>query len=432
MKGKDREPIETVTSEDEIDLREVFLLLWSNRYVIGAISFGFAFVAALVSFFVLTPQFESSAVIMPARSSNVNSGLSALANQSGLGAFLNFTGGDQEVTRFVEILKSRDLAEKILSEAQMPKFVQDPQTIPEAGSREYREMRERLIKRFQSATSVENQGNVIRLSFQSPSAELSAETVELYLQGLQDFIESNLVTQAKRTEVFVEERLAEAEANLRQAEEDYLQLQKEEGVVALPSQVNLALNAASRIRSQIIEKEMEIELLKTIMKDSSEVRRLESEKTQLEAQLKKIISGKEGSRSKKSTTPDILTPLSKSSGLEFQFGNVEREYMVKSKIIELLTQQLEIAKIETKKNEPAFQVIDTPKVAVFASSPKKRLNTAIGFVVGFILSAFAVLILNQFRRLPPYITRVVHVPALVKKSPEMQIPHDKKAASWPQ
>ncbi|MGA0164856.1 MAG: hypothetical protein ACO3LE_11555, partial [Bdellovibrionota bacterium] len=233
-------------------------------------------------------------------------------------------------------------------------------------------------------------------------------------------------------EVFVEERLAEAEADLKQAEEAYLDLQKEEGVVALPSQVSLALSTASQIRSNIIEKEMEIDLLKSIMKDSSEIQRLESEKAQLEAQLKKIISGKEGARSKKNATPDILTPLSKSSGLEFQFANVEREYMIKTKIIELLTQQLEIAKIETKKNEPAFQVIDAPKVAVFASSPNKKLNTALGFVLGFILSAFAVLILNQFQRLPPYITRVVHVNALVKKSPEMPRPHDKKAASWHQ
>ena len=110
MKSKDREGTEILATDDEIDLREVFLLLWNNRYVISAVSFGFAFIAALVSFLVLTPQYESSAVIMPARSSGVGSGLSALASQSGLGAFLNLAGGDQEVTRFVEILKSRDLA----------------------------------------------------------------------------------------------------------------------------------------------------------------------------------------------------------------------------------------------------------------------------------------------------------------------------------
>jgi uncharacterized protein involved in exopolysaccharide biosynthesis len=432
MKSTDRESAGISQAEDEIDLREVFLLLWNNRYVIGAISFGFAFVAALVSFLILTPQYESSAVIMPARSGGSGAGLSALANQSGLGAFLNLAGGDQEVSRFVEILNSRDLAEKVLSEEQMLKFIKDPREIPEPGTREYREARERLLEKFQKATNVQNQGNIIRLSFENASPELSAETVELYLQGLQNFIEKNLTTQAKRTEVFVEERLAEAEASLRHAETAYLDLQKEEGVVALPSQVSLALNTASQIRSQMIEKEMEIDLLKSIMKDSSEIQRLESEKSQLEAQLKKIISGKDGARASKSSSPDILTPLNKSSGLQFQFANVEREYFIKTKIIELLTQQLEIAKIETKKNEPAFQIIDSPKVAVFPSSPNKKLNTALGFVLGFILSAFAVLILNQFQRLPPYITRVVHVNALVKKSSEVAMPHEKKSVSWPQ
>ncbi|MGA0164464.1 MAG: Wzz/FepE/Etk N-terminal domain-containing protein, partial [Bdellovibrionota bacterium] len=216
MKSNDRDSTESLITEDEIDLREVFLLLWNNRYVISAVSFGFAFIAALVSFLILTPQYESSAVIMPSKSSGAG-GLSALASQSGLGAFLNLAGGDQEVTRFVEILNSRDLAEKVLSEEQMLKFVDDPKDIPEIGTLDYRKMRERLLKGFQANTSVENQGNIIRLSFESPSPELSAETVELYLQGLQDFIERNLVTQAKRTEVFVEERLAEAEADLKQA-----------------------------------------------------------------------------------------------------------------------------------------------------------------------------------------------------------------------
>jgi len=165
MKSNDRDNTESLITEDEIDLREVFLLLWNNRYVISAVSFGFAFMAALVSFLILTPQYESSAVIMPSKSSGAG-GLSSLASQSGLGAFLNLAGGDQEVSRFVEILKSRDLAEKVLSEEQMLKFIADPKDIPELGTLDYRKMRERLVKGLQGSVEITNQGNVIEIAYQ--------------------------------------------------------------------------------------------------------------------------------------------------------------------------------------------------------------------------------------------------------------------------
>jgi uncharacterized protein involved in exopolysaccharide biosynthesis len=396
-----------VLDHDEIDLREVILLLWRNKFLIAGCSFAFATVAALVSIFHLIPQYNSKAVIMEARDNGASSNFRGMGDSSPFAAFLSFGGPGQTMLRYHEILASRQLVAHIVDENNLLSRlnVEIPAEDPKGRDR----AREGLISRLRSATTLTAESAVLRIEVRDPDPVFARDMVKWYLESLRDYIRSNLVTQARSTEIFIAERLVEVETALRETELQYTALKEDQGVVQLPSQINFSLGTASQLRSQIIEKDMQIALYKDIMRDSSEVIRLEQEKKQLETQLLRLIEGSGVSKSESKKLVNIFTPLGDSSALQFKFANAERNYLTQVKLAELLRQQLEMARIESKKSEPVFQIIDEPVESVFPVSPNKRLNTVLGFLLGMIISTFAVLVLNQFQSLPRTITRIIKV-----------------------
>ena len=95
--------------EDEIDLRELFMVLWRGRWVIVVITF----MAAVISVFIalsLPNIYRAEALLAPA-SSEESGGLAGLASQYGGLASLagiNLAGGGADKTALgIEVLKSR-------------------------------------------------------------------------------------------------------------------------------------------------------------------------------------------------------------------------------------------------------------------------------------------------------------------------------------
>jgi len=398
---------------DEIDLREIILLLWRNKWLIGGSALSFAAIAALVSLFYLTPAYESKAVIMEAKDQSASANFRGLGESSPLAALLSFGGPGQVLAKYNQILISRGLAAQIVDEYNLMERLEiEVDTEDPLGELQ---ARERLIRSLQNGMNITAERDVLQMAFRHKDPEFAKDMIEAYLDGLRNFIRTNLSTQARSTEEFIAARLEEVEENLNTIEIEYLALKKEQGVVQLPSQINFSLNTASQLRSQIIEKDMQMELYSNIMKDSGEVQRLKQERTQLENQLRRLIGGNEAQTADREKLFELFTPLSASSELEFRFATAERHYLTQVKLAELLKQQLEVARIETKKSEPVFQVIDEPVAGVFPVSPNKRLNTILGFLLGMILSTFIVLIVNQFTGLPRTITRIIKVD--VKEAP---------------
>ena len=76
-----------------------------------------------------------------------------------------------------------------------------------------------------------------------------------------------------------------------------------------------------------------------------------------------------------------------------------RAMKVGETVVNLLTQQLEHAKINEAKDLPVVQVLDRAVPAERHSWPKLRLNLAIATVVSLMLSVFLVLFVDYIRNL---------------------------------
>jgi uncharacterized protein involved in exopolysaccharide biosynthesis len=96
-------------SDDEIDLRELFRVLWVGKWLIGGISFAAAMIA--VAFALSLPNIYRAEALLAPNDQQGNGGLSALAAQYGGLASLagiNLNSGSADKTVFgLEVLKSR-------------------------------------------------------------------------------------------------------------------------------------------------------------------------------------------------------------------------------------------------------------------------------------------------------------------------------------
>lgn len=104
----------------------------------------------------------------------------------------------------------------------------------------------------------------------------------------------------------------------------------------------------------------------------------------------------------KMRTADRLDPargLEKGKSIESQLSRAQREYAVQAKVLEALSQQFEQARIDSKRDELMFIVIDPPTVPQVPSGPRKILITFLSALAGLGLSIICLLILARFNRL---------------------------------
>lgn len=102
---------QTAVVEDEIDLRELFGVIWQGKWIIIASTFIFALMSVIYALS-LPNIYKSDALLAPANSEGSSGGLAALASQ--FGGLASFTGiniggqGSADKTQLaIEVLKSR-------------------------------------------------------------------------------------------------------------------------------------------------------------------------------------------------------------------------------------------------------------------------------------------------------------------------------------
>jgi uncharacterized protein involved in exopolysaccharide biosynthesis len=105
-------------ADDEIDLRELFSVIWQGKYLIIAITAIFAIGAVI--FAIKQPNiYKSEALLTPADTEQAGGGLAALAGQFGglasmAGINLGGGGGDDKTQLAIEVIKSRQFTSNFI------------------------------------------------------------------------------------------------------------------------------------------------------------------------------------------------------------------------------------------------------------------------------------------------------------------------------
>lgn len=346
--------------------------------------------------------YTATATILPIERGS-SGGLSSLLNSSGLGliAAQAGLGGGGQSTRFVTILQTRTLAENLITKHNLKPVIfpehwdAKEQTWKARGLFWNRSNKEPSLQAAVKGLSkiieisADKKSEVISISATTTSAEDASMIANYYVEELNTYLVNNTLSTAKKNRVFVESQLDKAQIELSAYETNLKNFQQKNKIVSLDAQTQASIQAYSNLKSRLISAEVELKILeKSSFLDEPQIELKRQETNELKNQLTKL----------EATSSDSTISFKDAPAIGLSFARIKREILVREKVFELLTQQLEMAKIQEAQEDISFQVLDEAIPPERKSGPNRILSIVLAFIVSLAFSIFSSLTLEFWKR----------------------------------
>lgn len=335
----------------------------------------------LILFFIYPRSFESHATILPPEQDNPGSLGSILKGQD-FSSLL--TGGLSNANSqlYVEILKSRSAAEYVVRKHNLIEYF-DKDNEYEAAN----ELSDRLIININKEgiiqVSVNVKTNFIPMFFDNTDSVkvFSSVLTNSFIEALDKINREKLSSKAKKAREYIETELLKTRSSLDSVEIALMTFQERNKAVALPEQVSAAIDAAAKIKSEIMKTEMEIGLMKSNLKEGSrELQLLNKKLEQLREQYNKMELGSQ----------DYLIAFKEVPELGRELATLLREVKIQNEVYMLLQQEYYKEKIQENRDLPTVDVLDEAIPPLKKSGPKTVFSTITGGI--FIFLAMSLLV----------------------------------------
>jgi len=332
---------------------DAFYRLWLKRGKIArwvALGFLLSLAAGL-----RYPKYESTAQIMPPEgggSSGLAALLPALAKSPGLSSMAgDMLGAKTTGAVFIKVLGSRAVSDKLIEKFELQKRY---------GFSYMDATREKLAKR----TSIEEdkKSGVIAISVRDHDKQLAMDLVNGYVEQLGLVMARVSSSAARQERMFVEQRLKDETTNLQDAEKQFSQFASANMALDVPEQMKVTVEAAARLQGELIATKAQLEgLRQTYTDENIRVKSVQAHINELERALSKINSGNVSPtdpRNSSNPYPSVKNlPL-----LGVKWTDLYRNTKVRETVVEYLTQQYEMARIQEAKEAVTVKVLDPPSM----------------------------------------------------------------------
>jgi uncharacterized protein involved in exopolysaccharide biosynthesis len=368
-----------ICQEDEIDLFELFQIIWNNRFFIAKIVLGITILTAIISF-ILPKTYTSESVIVPITQSSSGSSLSAIAALAGLPV-----GGDQATANVVAVLNSNTLRERVVKDLNLlDEILKDKKN---EFKRPYQEAGIRLKNNIKINEDKKNGTIKIEIDWKDP--DIAQKINESIIKNLRQILNEKSFTVAKMNRIFYENELNKTLESLKLAMNKLNEYQKTKKVIMPEQQLQSQLALYGSLISEKIELEGKLRNLSNIY--NPEAPQIKEIQTRL-AYINQKISEIEGEINTKSpiSTEKTLEALPDYMQLYLQVQQLKGKY-------EVLAKLLEQSRLDELKENLYVEVIDNPAYPEKPSRPKKKLMVALAFVSSLFLAIFIVFIREYVR-----------------------------------
>jgi uncharacterized protein involved in exopolysaccharide biosynthesis len=333
------------------------------------------------------PKYESTAQIMPPDSSGsgLASLLPALSKSPGLiGMASDMMGMKSTSAIFARVLESRTVQDHLIERFELQKVY---------GEKYREDARKKLTKR--TTIAEDKKSGVIAISVQDHDKNLATELANAYVEELGSVLAKVSTSAARRERIFIEQRLADENNNLQEAERQFSQFASSNMALDVPEQTKVEVEAAARLQGELIASKAQLEGLKqTYTEENIRVKSVQAHVNELQRALAKINSGRG------STVEDATSPYPSVRNLPIlgvKWADLYRQTKIRETVVELLTQQYEMARIQEAKEIPSVKVLDP------ASNPERRepswkLVIALGTLLSALLACLGYFIKNWWDR----------------------------------
>jgi uncharacterized protein involved in exopolysaccharide biosynthesis len=357
-------------------------LLWESRRFLGRVT-GIGVLLSVVLALLIPNRYQSVARLMPPDNQS-GSGLAmaagALSGQtSGLAGIAgDLLGLKSTSDLFVGVLASRTVADKLIQKFELQKV--------------YRERRmedTRMALAAHTGTSVDRKSQIITITVSDKDPHRAAAMAQTYVEELNRLVAELSTSSARRERIFLEGRLQAVSQDLEAAEREFSQFASKNTAIDIKEQSRAMVDAAATLQGQFIAARSELEGLKQIYTDKNvRVRATEARIAELESQLEKIGGKDESTSLEDAAQNDPLYPsIRRLPLLGVTYADLYRKTKVEEAVLETLTQEYELAKVQEAKEIPTVKVLDPPNLPDKKSFPPRTLIVLLGTVLAVSLGA---------------------------------------------
>jgi uncharacterized protein involved in exopolysaccharide biosynthesis len=369
-------PEETPQGAENVLVR--LQLIWQRRRMLARAVF-YGFLASTLVAFTIPARYESTARLMPPDSSQ-SGGLAMAAaalsgGSSGLGGIASdFLGLKSTSDVFVGILTSRTVQDKLIQQFGLKKLYWD---------RRMEDARKDLAKH--TDISVDRKSQIISITVTDHDPKRAAAMAEAYVAELNRLVAELSTSSARRERIFLEERLQSVSKELEAAEKEFSQFASKNTAIDVKEQGKAMVEAAATLQGQLIAAESELQGLKQIYTDNNvRVRSVKARIDELQHQLEKLGGKGESATSISGQPGDSMYPsIRKLPLLGVTFADLYRRTKIQEAVLETLTKEYELAKVQEVKEIPTVKVLDVANIPDKKSFPPRSLIIFLGTVLVF-------------------------------------------------
>ena len=337
----------------------------------------------IILFFIYPRTYNSTVVILPPEKNSSMGGLNSLIASQDLSGLLTGSVSNSNAQLFAEMLRSRTAALYVLDKLKIQDLYDEDDKY-EAAKELAQDLNIEITKENVIKLSVDVKTKYIPLilSDQEKDKQLAADISNAYAEALDKINRNKLTSKSKRARIFIETQLIETKAKLDSVEIALMLFQKKNKTISLPDQLKAAVESASKIKSEIVKTEVELELVKyNVQEDSRTVRSLSQKLYQLKEQLDKMEVGNQ----------DYLLAFKDVPEIGKELAVLYREVKIQNEVYILLQQQYYKEKIQENRDLPTVEVLDEAVPPNKKSAPKTIASTLAGAIFSFLLMTIIVL-----------------------------------------
>ena len=341
--GRGRMPLHPVRIEASGDVLE--LIRRRRRFL--AVNVAIVTLVALLISLVLPKWYSAKAVLLPPSEEEQGLSFSQLLPR-GLGG-IKLPGAPTLADVFISVLKSRSVGDRLVARFDLV-------------HRYKQRDGEKALRELQSHTRLQlGDEGTISIAVEDRDPKAAAAMANAYVEELDRFNKLTRTSSARRTREFIEERLVVVQHDLASAENSLSSYQQRKSVALLSPEARGQAEIGAGIMAQKLALEVKLNVLRqSLVETSEEVRRVKEELSAVERQL--------------GTLPQAGVATMR----------LWRDLKVQEQLFELLTAQLEEARIRETRDTPTVQLLDAAVPPLHKSSPKRAVIVLIGAFIGLL------------------------------------------------
>lgn len=377
-------PGQKEAAQGGISLLDLLLILLDRKWLI-LIGTSATALLSIGLVLMMTSWYTATTVVLPSQQ-KMGLPLGSLMGDLPVGGLMKsldlLGGGGGDNDRFMSILESRRLAEKVIAKFDL----EHRYGFGKKGRKYYYE--NVLMKYHKNVWAELDDNENVRISVKDSVPQVAADIANYIGEQLDSISYQLSQMSAKGSRLFFEERLKFIRRDMDSVHRAFADFQIKNNFIDLDQQVKSSIEALAGVEAEFIATDIEKEMLSSSFGSNSRMAEVNRKKEVLSRRMADYMQKGSGS---------LVLPLKKAPELGIQYANLYRDVKVQEGINAFVIQLYEQAKFREANNSPVVTVLEPAAVPQKRTSPKRAVMCLLITLIGFASLVTFVLLSHWYR-----------------------------------